>query len=71
VAQRVPIGRIGEDEDMAGAAVFLASRAGDYVVGETCGGRLAFLGTLVGRLLSGAGSRPGRRPTFLCFAKET
>jgi NAD(P)-dependent dehydrogenase (short-subunit alcohol dehydrogenase family) len=35
VAQRVPVGRIGQDEDMAGAAVFLASRAGDYVVGET------------------------------------
>jgi NAD(P)-dependent dehydrogenase (short-subunit alcohol dehydrogenase family) len=35
VAQRVPIGRIGEPEDMAGAAVFLASRAGDYVVGDT------------------------------------
>jgi NAD(P)-dependent dehydrogenase (short-subunit alcohol dehydrogenase family) len=35
VAQRVPAGRIGEPEDMAGAAIFLASRAGDYVVGET------------------------------------
>jgi NAD(P)-dependent dehydrogenase (short-subunit alcohol dehydrogenase family) len=35
VAQRVPAGRIGEEDDMAGAAVFLASRAGDYVVGET------------------------------------
>mgnify|MGYP000202062175 CR=1 FL=1 len=35
VAGRVPIGRIGSDEDMAGAAIFLASRAGDYVVGET------------------------------------
>ncbi len=35
VAARVPIGRIGSDEDMAGAAIFLASRAGDYVVGET------------------------------------
>jgi NAD(P)-dependent dehydrogenase (short-subunit alcohol dehydrogenase family) len=35
VAQRVPIGRIGAPEDMAGAAVFLASRAGDYVVGDT------------------------------------
>ena len=23
------------DEDMAGAAIYLASRAGDYVVGET------------------------------------
>ena len=35
VAQRVPIGRIGRDDDMAGAAIFLAARAGDYVVGET------------------------------------
>ena len=35
VAQRVPVGRIGSPEDMAGAAIFLASRAGDYVVGET------------------------------------
>lgn len=35
VAQRVPVGRIGQDEDMAGAAIFLASRAGDYVVGNT------------------------------------
>jgi len=34
-AQRVPIGRIGGDEDMAGVAVYLASRAGDFVVGET------------------------------------
>lgn len=35
VAKMVPAGRIGADEDMAGAAVFLASRAGDYVVGDT------------------------------------
>ncbi|MEJ5990545.1 SDR family oxidoreductase [Ramlibacter sp. PS3R-8] len=35
VARRVPVGRIGSPEDMAGAAIFLASRAGDYVVGET------------------------------------
>jgi NAD(P)-dependent dehydrogenase (short-subunit alcohol dehydrogenase family) len=35
VARRVPAGRIGTDEDMAGAAIYLASRAGDYVVGET------------------------------------
>src|SRR6476646_8262681 len=34
VSKRVPSGRIGTDEDMAGAAVFLASRAGDYVVGD-------------------------------------
>jgi NAD(P)-dependent dehydrogenase (short-subunit alcohol dehydrogenase family) len=35
VAQRVPAGRIGNADDMAGAAVYLASRAGDYVVGST------------------------------------
>jgi NAD(P)-dependent dehydrogenase (short-subunit alcohol dehydrogenase family) len=35
VAKRVPSGRIGDTEDMAGAAIFLASRAGDYVVGAT------------------------------------
>ncbi|MCP3475011.1 SDR family oxidoreductase [Bradyrhizobium sp. CCGUVB1N3] len=35
VATLVPAGRIGTDEDMAGAAIYLASRAGDYVVGAT------------------------------------
>ena len=35
VAQRIPLGRIGTPEDMAGAAIYLASRAGDYVVGST------------------------------------
>lgn len=35
VAARTPARRIGRDEDMAGTAVFLASRAGDYVIGET------------------------------------
>ncbi|MFL6653747.1 MAG: SDR family oxidoreductase [Sulfurifustis sp.] len=35
VARRVPARRVGRDEDMAGAAIFLASRAGDYVVGST------------------------------------
>jgi len=35
VAQRVPVGRIGNEDDMAGAAIYLASRAGDFVVGET------------------------------------
>ena len=35
VAKRIPAGRVGYDEDMAGAAIYLASRAGDYVVGET------------------------------------
>jgi NAD(P)-dependent dehydrogenase (short-subunit alcohol dehydrogenase family) len=35
VAKRIPMGRIGIDEDMAGAAIYLASNAGNYVVGET------------------------------------
>ena len=35
VAKRVPAGRVGVDEDMSGAAIYLASRAGDYVVGAT------------------------------------
>ncbi|MEP3071417.1 SDR family oxidoreductase [Maricaulis sp.] len=35
VSNYVPSGRIGTPEDMAGAAIFLASRAGDYVVGST------------------------------------
>ena len=35
IAKRIPLGRIGTPEDMAGAAIFLASRAGDYVVGST------------------------------------
>ncbi|MCX7891801.1 MAG: SDR family oxidoreductase [Burkholderiales bacterium] len=35
IAKRIPARRIGRDEDMAAAAVYLASRAGDYVVGAT------------------------------------
>src|ERR1700727_932520 len=35
VARHIPARRIGTDEDMAGAAIFLASRAGDYVIGST------------------------------------
>lgn len=35
VAKRIPNQRIGRDEDMAAAAIYLASRAGDYVVGDT------------------------------------
>lgn len=35
VSKAVPQGRIGRDEDMAGVAIYLASRAGDYVVGAT------------------------------------
>jgi len=35
LSQKIPARRIGTPEDMAGAAIFLASRAGDYVVGDT------------------------------------
>jgi len=35
VARRIPSGRIGVPEDMAAAAIYLASRAGNYVVGDT------------------------------------
>ena len=33
ILSRIPAGRLGEPEDLAGAAVFLASRASDYVNG--------------------------------------
>jgi NAD(P)-dependent dehydrogenase (short-subunit alcohol dehydrogenase family) len=35
IAAHIPAGRIGVDDDMAGAAIYLASRAGDYVIGAT------------------------------------
>jgi NAD(P)-dependent dehydrogenase (short-subunit alcohol dehydrogenase family) len=35
VAKNIPFPRIGTPEDMAGLAIFLAARAGDYIVGET------------------------------------
>lgn len=35
LSRHIPLGRIGSVEDMVGAAVFLASRAGDYVTGST------------------------------------
>lgn len=35
IGKSIPLGRIGTEEDLAGAAIFLASRAGDYVVGDT------------------------------------
>ena len=34
LARRIPAGRIGDETDIAGLAIFLASRAGDYVVGN-------------------------------------
>ena len=49
VAARIPARRIGTDEDMAGVAIYLASRAGDYVVGVTIAvdGGIAFASTAV------------------------
>lgn len=35
IAARTPAGRAGTPEDIAGAAIYLASRAGDFVVGAT------------------------------------
>jgi NAD(P)-dependent dehydrogenase (short-subunit alcohol dehydrogenase family) len=35
VGRRNPSGRVGTPEDVAGLAIFLASRAGEYVVAET------------------------------------
>ena len=34
ILERIPVGRWGEPQDIAGAAVFLASAASDYVSGE-------------------------------------
>jgi NAD(P)-dependent dehydrogenase (short-subunit alcohol dehydrogenase family) len=50
VAQRIPAGRIGVPDDLAAAAVFLASRAGDYVIGET----IAVDGGIVNALVGGS-----------------
>src|SRR3977135_3305549 len=49
VAKRIPARRIGTDEDMAGVAIYLASRAGDYVVGVTIAvdGGIAFASSAI------------------------
>jgi len=35
IATKIPAKRIGDADDMAGAAIYLASKAGNYVVGST------------------------------------
>lgn len=35
LAPHIPAGRIGQPEDIAGTVVYIASRAGDYLMGET------------------------------------
>ena len=32
---QVPLGRLGEGDDIANAVLFLASAAGEYITGET------------------------------------
>jgi NAD(P)-dependent dehydrogenase (short-subunit alcohol dehydrogenase family) len=54
VAKNIPFPRIGTPEDMAGLAIFLASRAGDYIVGET----VACDGGIVHAALPGNGIAP-------------
>jgi NAD(P)-dependent dehydrogenase (short-subunit alcohol dehydrogenase family) len=46
VAKNIPFSRVGTAEDMAGLAIFLAARAGDYICGETiaCDGGVAYAG---------------------------
>ena len=46
IAAASPLGRIGRDDDMAGVAIYLASRAGSYVTGQVIavdGGRSIFI----------------------------
>jgi NAD(P)-dependent dehydrogenase (short-subunit alcohol dehydrogenase family) len=54
VGKGIPFQRIGSAEDMAGLAIFLASRAGDYIVGET----VACDGGIVNASLPGNGIAP-------------
>ena len=35
LSKGIPSGRVGTVEDMAGGAIYLASRAGDYVIGTS------------------------------------
>ena len=49
----IPLGRIGTPEDVAGASIFLASRAGAYVNGATIpvdGGSIVRMGSMGSKL---------------------
>lgn len=35
IHDRIPLGRLGTEQDLAGAAIFLASAASDYITGQT------------------------------------
>lgn len=35
INERIPIGRVGTEEDLAGTVIFLASKASDYITGQT------------------------------------
>ena len=54
VGKNIPFPRVGTPEDMAGLAIFLAARAGDYIVGET----IACDGGIVNASLPGNGIAP-------------
>jgi NAD(P)-dependent dehydrogenase (short-subunit alcohol dehydrogenase family) len=54
VGKNIPFPRIGTPEDVAGLAIFLAGRAGDYIVGET----IACDGGIVNASLPGNGIAP-------------
>jgi NAD(P)-dependent dehydrogenase (short-subunit alcohol dehydrogenase family) len=51
VGKNIPFPRIGNAEDMAGLAIFLAARSGDYIVGDT----IACDGGMVNASLPGNG----------------
>jgi NAD(P)-dependent dehydrogenase (short-subunit alcohol dehydrogenase family) len=53
VANRIPARRIGTPEDMAAAAIYLASRAGDYVIGETLTVDGGVVNATLGNLIEG------------------
>lgn len=54
VGKNIPYARVGTPEDMAGLAIFLASRAGDYIVGDT----IACDGGIVNAALPGNSIQP-------------